>query len=90
MTCGEGEVQRRVSCYQDNRIVSLAQCDLTLMPAQSKPCSPADCPLWRHGDWGPVSFYCSVDSCQVLSYLVIGVKLSLVEVEIVDAKCRGL
>ncbi|XP_071810508.1 A disintegrin and metalloproteinase with thrombospondin motifs 9-like isoform X3 [Asterias amurensis] len=58
VTCGEGEVQRRVSCYQDNRIVSLAQCDLTLMPAQSKPCSPADCPLWRHGDWGPCSVSC--------------------------------
>ncbi|XP_038060636.1 A disintegrin and metalloproteinase with thrombospondin motifs 9-like [Patiria miniata] len=59
-TCGQGMMQRQVDCYQGNSIVDLSQCDLTLMPASSRDCEPGQCPVWRHGSWGPCSVSCGL------------------------------
>ncbi|XP_022109098.1 A disintegrin and metalloproteinase with thrombospondin motifs 9-like isoform X2 [Acanthaster planci] len=59
-TCGQGTMQRRVDCYQGSSIVGITQCDLTLMPASSRECEIGQCPVWRHGSWGPCSVSCGL------------------------------
>ena len=69
VTCGQGERQRRVRCFQGNQIVDILQCDLTLMPVSTKSCEMGTCPIWRHGEWGPVRFTLTFDITSSVIYL---------------------
>ena len=54
VTCGHGEMQRRVSCSSGNQNVDITECDLTLMPETVRACEMPGCPIWQVGPWGQV------------------------------------
>ena len=53
-SCGQGEMQRFIGCYQGNREVEGHQCDQSRKPDTVISCEMAECPVWRQGEWEPV------------------------------------
>lgn len=53
-TCGQGTIQRLVSCLHGNQKVDSIQCGLSLMPETARSCEVTECPFWQQGEWGSV------------------------------------